>query len=259
MEDKDPYRKQSDQANYPSGQNFGQVPRGGAGDNVSNQFEQPPMSMMKSPTSAGGQSQGIAGYGYTQGQQQYAPQLQDAGQQNQPDFFPNPQQYTQYPSNLMYNMPQQAPQQFSYEPMPQFQPRPSAAVEVLSNQFGVLQYHPASAPTSVPSPMTQQYASTPYQQQIAYEKPAHAGHAALPTYYTAGTTGYVQSNVLDVLEPQESAQEAGGYDAAYRRYVKKLRATFQDVKDGRLVEAGQSLLKISEFLLGQAVELGKRT
>jgi hypothetical protein len=37
-------------------------------------------------TSAGGQSQGITGYEYTQGQQQYALQLQDAGLQNQPDF-----------------------------------------------------------------------------------------------------------------------------------------------------------------------------
>jgi hypothetical protein len=210
-------------------------------------------------TSAGEQSQGITGYGYTQGQQQCAPQLQDAGLPNQPDFSQNPQQYTQYPSNLMYDMPQHAPQQFSYEPMQQFQPRPSAAVEVLSSQFGDLQYYPPSEPTSVPSPMTQQYVSTPYQQQIAYQKPAHAGHAALPTCYTAGTIEYAQSNVPDVLEPQESAQEAGGYDAAYRRYVKKLRATFQDVKDGRLVEAGQSLLKVSEFLLGQAVELGKRT
>jgi hypothetical protein len=102
----------------------------------------------------------------------------------------------------------------------------------------------------VPSPITQQYASTSYQQQIAYQKPAHAGHAALPTCYTAGTIECAQFNALNVLKPQESAQEAGGYDAAYRRYVKKLQATFQDVKDGRLVKAGQSLFKISEFLLG---------
>lgn len=70
---------------------------------------------------------------------------------------------------------------------------------------------------------------------------------------------YVEPNVPDVLEQQEPAQDAGGYDSAYRRYVEKLRATFQDVKDGRLVEAGQCLLEISEFLLGQAVELGKRS
>ena len=219
---------------------------------------------MKSPTSgprtsARGQIQEITSYGYMQGQQQYAPQLQDVRLHDQLDFSQNPQQYIQYPSNMMYNTPQQAPQQFSCAPMQQFQPRQSAADEVLSNQSSVLQYYPPRVPTSVPSPMSQQYASTLYQQQIADQSPAHAGHGALPTCYTVGTIEYAQPNEPDVLEPQESAQEAEGYDAAYRQYVEKLRATFQDVKDGRLVEAGQSLLKISEFLLGQAVELGKRT
>lgn len=161
------------------------------------------MSVIKSPTSgprtsAGGQSQGITGYGYTQGQQQYAPQLQDAGLQNQLDVSQNPQQYTQYPSNLMSNMPQQAPQQFSYEPIQKFQPRPSAAVEVLPNQFGVLQYYPPSAPTSVPSPITQQYASTPYQQQIAYQSPAHTGHGP----QSPSTSGPVEGSPLYVNAKQ---------------------------------------------------------
>ena len=266
MEGEDPHRRQYDQSGYPSGRGFGQVPRGGGGD-AADRFRQPQMSSMRSPTSgprtsAAGQSQGIAGYGYTQGQQQYAQQLQDPAIQYQAEFPQDPQraqQYTQYPSNLMYNLPQQTPQQSAYEPVQQFQPRQTAAVEVLSNQFGVPQYYPTGDPTSAPGPMAQQYASAPFQQQIAYQQPTPTGRATIPTAYTTGIPEYVSPTVPEVLEPQETVQDAGGYDAAYRRYVEKLRATFQDVRDGRLVEAGQCLLEISEFLLGQAVELGKRS
>lgn len=54
------YKKQYDQAGYFFGQDFGQVPKGRAGGNVSDQFKQPQISVMKSltsgpRTSAGGQ------------------------------------------------------------------------------------------------------------------------------------------------------------------------------------------------------------
>ncbi|MCJ1250113.1 hypothetical protein MMC30_007339 [Trapelia coarctata] len=257
MEDEDSYEKQYSQAGYSPSQDFGQISRDGAGSDVSDRH--PRMSSIKWPTSGprtgpGGQSQGIMGYGYPQGQQQHSPQLQDAGLQHQPDFFQDPQraqQYTQYPLNLMYNMPQQAPHHSPYEYVQQLQPCQSAAVEVFSNQSGVPQYYSPGDPTSAPSPMTQQYASAPFQQEIVHQQPGHAGHAALSTAYTAGITKYIQPNMPDVLKQPESTQ-----DAAYRRYMKKLLAIIQDVKNGKLVEAGQCLLEISEFLLGQAVELG---
>jgi len=90
--------------------------------------------------------------------------------------------------------------------------------------------------------MTQQYASAPFQQQITYP---------------AGMTEYVQPNMPDLIEQQELMQDTGGYDAAYHRYQERLQATLQSVKDGRLVQAGQCLLAISEFLLGEVVDLGK--
>jgi len=258
MENEDPYKRQYDQAGYPSGQNFGQVSRNGAGGDASDRFRQLQISSIKPPISG----PRMSAEGQSQGQQQHAPQLQGAGLQYRPDFSQEPQraqQYTQYPSNLMYNMSQQAPQQSSYEPIQQFQPRPSAVVEARFSQFDVLRYHPPSDPTSVPSPMTQCYVSAPFQQQIAYQQPGHTGHAAFLTAHPAGMTEDVQPNVPDILEQPESRQDAGSYDTAYRQYIKKLRATFQDLKDKKLVEAGQSLLEISEFLLGQAVELGKRS
>jgi len=242
MEVEDSYKKQYSQAGYSSSQDFGQVSRDGAGSDVSDR--QPQMSSIKSPTSGpwtspGGQSQGITDSRYPQGQQQHSPQYQ-------PDFFQDPQraqQYNQYPSNMMYSIPQQAPQRSPYEPAQQFQPCQSAAVELFSNQYDVPQYYALDNPTSAPSSMTAQYASVPFQQEIVHQQPGHTGRAALSTAYTARITQLVQPT----------------QDTAYCRYIEKLLTIFQDVKDGKLVEAGQCLLEISEFLLGQAVELGTRT
>ena len=159
----------------------------------------------------------------------------------------------------MYNMPQQAPPPPPYDPVQQFQPRQSAAVEVLSTQFGVPQYYPAADPTSAPGQMGQQYAAAPFPQQMAYQQPTQAVRAAVSTGYTASIADYVQPSAPEIPEQQDPAQDANSYDAAYRRYIERLRGTFKDVQDGRIVQAGQCLLELSEFLLGQAVELGKWT
>lgn len=42
----------------------------------------------------------------------------------------------------------------------------------------------------------------------------------------------------------------------YNRYQEVLQQTFENIRSGRLVEAGGSLLGISEWLLGHAAELG---
>jgi hypothetical protein len=45
-------------------------------------------------------------------------------------------------------------------------------------------------------------------------------------------------------------------DDAYNQYQNALKRTFQNMRDGRLGEAGTSLLTISDWLLSNAVELG---
>lgn len=165
---------------------------------------------------------------------------------------------------MAYNLSQQAAQQQpAYEPVQQqqeqqqFQPRQSAVVEVLSSQFGVPQYYPAGEPTSAPA-IAQQYASAPFQQQqIAYQQPSQTSRSPNPSTYAVGMADYIQPNLPDVLEPQELTEDNSGYDAAYNQYVEALRRTFQDVKEGRLIDAGQCLLEISEWLLGHAGELGE--
>src|SRR3984885_14217579 len=101
-----------------------------------------------------------AAYGYSE-QQPYAAQAMQGGslqyqatyspgtrqqQQQQPQQI-SPQQYPPY-QGMMYNIGQTGPSQLPYDPVPQYQQRQAAAIEVLSNQFGVAQYYSLSEPAN---------------------------------------------------------------------------------------------------------------
>ena len=267
MEGDDPQRRHYEQSSYSSsGRVYGQRSGMASGSDVSDRYRQAQISSLRAPTSVpqasvAEQNQGNAGYGYTQGQQQYAPQLQGTAVQFQPDFPSDPQrvqQFPQYASSLVYNLPQQpqTPQQSPYDSVQQFQPRQSAAIEVLSNQFGVPQYYPIGDVASAPGPSSQSYAAAPFQQSMAYQ-PTQASRSTLSSSYAVGAADYAQSTMPTVLETQNAGSDDSGYDAAYNQYLDALRRTFQDVKDGRLIEAGQCLLEVSEWLLGHAGDLGE--
>lgn len=57
-------------------------------------------------------------------------------------------------------------------------------------------------------------------------------------------------------EAEAQDQDNGAFDRAYVQYQEALKQTFENTREGRLAEAGQSLLEISEWLLGAASELG---
>ena len=59
-------------------------------------------------------------------------------------------------------------------------------------------------------------------------------------------------------EGEAQDQDSGAFDRAYAQYQEALKQTFENTRDGRLVEAGQSLLEISDWLLGAASELGNK-
>ena len=55
---------------------------------------------------------------------------------------------------------------------------------------------------------------------------------------------------------QQQQNQAAALDEAYAQYQTALKQTFQNMREGRLGEAGTSLLTITEWLLSNAVELG---
>ena len=274
MDEDNNQRRQSEQSGYTASREYGQNIRTTPRSSVSSRYRPTQLSSIQSPTSvprtsAASTHQALGGYGFVPGQQQqhqqqYATQLHDSSLQYQPEFAQDPprqQQYAAaaYPHSMVYNLQQQQPQpQSPYDPTHQYQPRQSAAVEVLSTQFGIPQYYNPGEPTSTPShpSIPQQYTSAQFQ---PYQPPVLPGRVTLPSSYPAGIAEYPQPNIPEILEQPETEPEDTRYDAEYNRYVETLRETFQNTRDGRLIEAGQSLLTMTAWLLTSAERLGKPT
>ena len=273
MEGDNNQRRHSEQSGYIPSQEYGQnvrtVPRSGASGRYRSTQQ---LSSMRSPTTIARSStasahQEIGDYGFVPGQQQqqqhYTPQLHDSSLQYQPDFAHDPQRQQQhyaaaaYPTNMVYNLQHQQQQpQSPYVAAHPYQPRQSTAVEVLSNQFGIPPFYHSGEPTSAPGPSSipQQYVSTQFQ---PYQQSALPERVTLPSSYPSVVAEYPRPNIPEVLEQPETEVEDTRYDAEYNQYMDTLRETFQNTRDGRLIEAGQSLLRMTAWLLTSADRLGK--
>jgi len=284
MEGDDPSRRQYGQSNYPPGyvpdyrdQNITDNPggnvyniqnvRGGQTADASGRFRQTHMLGQPRSTSApmlatGGNPQDPGGYGFQQAQPY---QMQGSSLQFQPQYPQEPQrqqQFQTYTSSMAPNVPQQAQPHSPYDAIAQYQPRQSAAIEGLSTQFGVPQYFNPGQATSAPGPasMPQHYASANFPQQVQYPS-ASLERSVAPQPYQPVMAEYDRPEVaaappeVAAAPPEESAQDTGP-DARYELYQAEMRALNQNISEGRLSEAGPSLLKLSEWLLGNVVGLG---
>ena len=203
----------------------------------------------------GGNPQDPGGYGFQQAQPY---QMQGSSLQFQPQYPQEPQrqqQFQTYTSPMAPNVPQQAQPHSPYDAIAQYQSRQSAAIEVLSTQFGVPQYYNPGEATSAPGPasMPQNYASANFPQQVQYPS-ASLERSVAPQPYQPVMAEYDRPEVA-APPAEESAQDTGP-DARYEWYQAEMRALNQNISEGRLSEAGPSLLKLSEWLLGNVVGLG---
>ena len=265
MDDGDQHRKQNAIRGYPgvpplvpADESPGQQPRRPRHERSG----QVPMlaAHRSSPTMATGTP---SGYGYyDEGSQGSSLPLPSTALQYQSEF-PQEQQrqqtFPQYGAGLMYGIPQQVPPNQPYNTVqPYQQPRRSAAIEVLSTQFaGVPPFYVPGEPTSasaatVPSqPAPSQFPSHTYAQQ-----PTGARSSLAPVYAPA-MSDVPQMGASQPVPTQDYGQSAPNYDVAYGQYQNALKRTFQNIRNGQLAEAGQTLLEISEWLLTHAAELGK--
>lgn len=231
-------------------------------------FRQAQMPTSQPPTSGAmsvdTNAQDMSSFGPYPAPQDYAsPQLQGQG-----SSFPYQSQYTQdpqrqqpypqqYTPQLMYGVPQHQPQnQTQYESVPQYQPRPPAAAEILSTEYGVPQYYNPDAggsnTTSAAAPP--QYPNVPYQQPLQYPPVADLERSTLVSRYPGMEPELAQPPTAESTEPQQ--RQPDRYDVFYNRYRRALRETNENASRGRLVQAGESLLEISEWLLSNAEGLG---
>ncbi|KAL8838065.1 MAG: hypothetical protein Q9205_000377 [Flavoplaca limonia] len=163
--------------------------------------------------------------------------------------------FPQYTSQMVYNVPQQSQPRSPYDTMPQYQPRHSAELEVLSSQIGVPQYYnpndSAGAPAHASTP--QQYAPPQFHQPIPYPAPG-TGRTTIQSPYPVDMSEYPQSTSPEVAGQHD--QGTSDVVAGFNDYREMLGQTFENTRHGRLAEAADSLLNMSERLLGHAQELG---
>ncbi|KAL8973208.1 MAG: hypothetical protein Q9183_000110 [Haloplaca sp. 2 TL-2023] len=264
MEGDERQRRQYDQQQYP--RTFAPGFRSNAPEsNAAERLRQAQMMTGSRPTSGpiiaapGAHSQELGGFGYPQGTHYPPTQMQGSPLQFSSEYEPEVQRSQNFPSytpQMMYNVPQQPQPRSPYESMPQYQPRQTAAMEGLSNQFGVsTQYYAPSEPSAASGQASpqRQYPPTHYQQALAYQTPGTGRHP-IPASYPAGMAEYSPASMPDASELQE--QPSTDFEADYGRYQEGLKKTLENASKGRLAEAGHLLLEVSEWLLGRAKVLG---
>jgi hypothetical protein len=265
MDSNDPRRRQSHPSGYASQQGILPTSQQYPATSVPDRYGSSQLGIA-SPTSSrsAARSGNIPGYNYAYGESSSfaGSSMNPASMQYQSEYGQDTQRqsqsYGQYGSSIMYPVPsqQQAPPQSPYEPVQQYQqPRQSTAIEVLTNQFGVpQQYYGAGEGGST---------SAPISAIGTHNVPAHYP----PMSYTAQTPASRESipsayGMADTSQSSQAGYGQSGYtaselDTAYGQYQSELKRTFECVRDGRLAEAGGSLVSISEWLLGNAEVLGK--
>lgn len=294
MESNDRRQRQSHPSGYASQQGLISTPQQYSGQSGSDRFRQASLTG-QSPTSAPNAGRYSYGYGSDSGQF-VGPSMQSGGMpysseysqeraQTQTHQSQPQQQYSQYGSNMLYNVPgqQQASPQSPYESVQPYQHRQSAAIEALSSQFGVSQNYYVQGdsgtggpgPTSTPTGATMAQQNVPPQYSgLAYTSqdspigrqslasasytpgmtdPATHGSGAYGSHGYSGGGGRQQQQ-----QSQPSQQPQQDLSAAFNAYQDELKRVFEHVRDGRLDGAGRLLTDITGWLLSNAEVLGKQ-
>ena len=262
MDDDEQRRRQAEQTSYR--QSFHEnTPYGGTvTPGVGNSRGRPstrPTDGTRHPhsISSPGSVPNITGYGYA-AEQQYPPQ-QPQGQPfaYQSEYSANPQRvqpYSQYPQQMIYNVPQhgqvhdQSPLAFSNAP-PYLQ-RQSTAVEVLATHFGGQSYYNpgetqvSAAPSSYPAPS--------FQHSMQYPSQTDFSQAPLIPNYPLNPHLAISES-----EPAQRQQQQAIQDP-FTAHRQLLRRTNSLTIQGRLREARNPLLAMSQRLLDQIEILGMR-
>lgn len=212
-------------------------------------------------------------YAYGEGSQLLGAAIPPAGVAYTADYAPEQQRtsqsYSQYGQNVMYNVSSQqaAAPQSPYESVQPYQRQNAshntAAIEVLSNQFGVPQsYYVAgesAGPTSAPATaMSAQNVPTQYSSLGYQPGQSPVGRDTLAPSYTAGMSDPSQTASQGGFpQPGYAQQGSSANEEAYATYQTQLKKVNEYVRDSRIKEAGELVLSMSEWLLANAAAYGK--
>ena len=158
-------------------------------------------------------------------------------------------------SQSLYSLPQQSQTQTPYDSVAPYQSRLAPGAEALSSQYGVPpQYYSAgdAPPSAAPTAIPQAYQTAAYQQSLQYNSSSTLDRSTLASPYPA-----VSSELSQVNTGEENVQQNTDVAAENNaRYYRAIGETNESTYRGMLVQAGVSLLEITEWLLPNAVPLG---
>ncbi|KAJ5033489.1 uncharacterized protein L3040_008604 [Drepanopeziza brunnea f. sp. 'multigermtubi'] len=230
--------------------------RGFAPSSSSERFRPAPLNT--SPSAARGAG-GAAYSGYYQEPASSFPTaLPSNTLQYQPSYPQDQRQHQQnfagFATDIMFA---QTPQNNVYDSTSQFQARQPAGMQILSD---VATPYFAGESSSAPAPPPLQHhpssnSSAVYQQH--QQSPADRTAPLIPSGYSnnIGLGGMAQ-NASEIMEEDDFQAQGPGMEAAYTAYQTALKEIFQNIINGDLVGASQSLLDVSEWLLGHVGDLG---
>jgi hypothetical protein len=217
-----------------------------------------PAPLTTSPSAARGAAGATAYPGYYQEQTTSFPApLPSNTMQYQSGYAQDQRQqqgFAGYNPDLMYNVSQQGPQNTVYDSTPQFQARQPAAMQMLSDVAAP--YFPNESASAPGPPGLQHHASSgsSYQQH----QPSPGDRAPLLQQSYPGAMGLgIPQPAAEIMEEEDFQAQGPGMEAAYTAYQTALKEIFQNIINGRLTDASQSLLEVSEWLLGHVGDLGK--
>ncbi|KUJ20215.1 uncharacterized protein LY89DRAFT_579748 [Mollisia scopiformis] len=260
MDDNSRRRRQNDPPYPGQDPRFGAEQGQGRGFSSSSSERYRPAPITTSPSTARGAGGATAYSGYYQGPSaSFSAALPQTTLQYQPGYTQDQRQqsFATYNPDIMYDVAQQAPQNNVYDSTPQFQTRQPAGMQMLSDVAAP--YFPNES-TSAPGPPGLQHhtssgSSNVYQQH--QQSPADRGPLLQQGYSgNAMAMGAMPQPAPEIMEEDDYQAQGPGMEAAYTAYQTALKEIFQNIINGRLAEASQSLLEVSEWLLGHVGDLG---
>ncbi|KXX78872.1 hypothetical protein MMYC01_204764 [Madurella mycetomatis] len=159
-----------------------------------------------------------------------------------------------YTPAMMYNVQQTAGPQSGavYDASQQFPSRQAAGLPMMATDV-TAPYFP-SEPTNTTATSTLQAQAASSNTPQVYQQPGLHGYSTGSMAAIGGMT--TQTTPAGEVRIEEEYPAAGGLDEAYASYQSALKEIFQNIRNGVLAAASESLLNVSDWLLSHVVELG---
>lgn len=159
-----------------------------------------------------------------------------------------------YNPTMMYNVQQPAGPQSGgvYDASQQFSSRQAAGLPMMATDVTTPYFSSEPTNTAATSSLQAQAASSSTPQ--VYQQPGLHGYSTGSMAAIGGMAA--QTTPAAEVRMEEEYPASGGLDEAYASYQSALKEIFQNIRNGVLATASESLLNVSDWLLSHVVELG---